>query len=125
MKFASSLRKCGCHSSCPGDLFESSVRNLSLTISGVMFIVDRTSTSGMDSTNGIFSRFSEVKTLAKNWLSVSALSFGFVALEPSGFVKVGMPCLDLSIERAYFQNLFGLNFTLAAMSCSKTPKVPC
>ena len=66
MKFASSLRKCGCHSSCPGDLLESSAHSLPLTISGVMLIVDRTSTSGMESTTGIFSRFSEVKTLAKN-----------------------------------------------------------
>ena len=61
-------------------------------------------------------------TLAKNRFSVSALSSGFVALELSGFVKVGMPCLNLNLERAYFQNLLGLSFTLAAMLRWKSPQ---
>ena len=64
MILASSLRKCGCHSSRPGELLESRARSFPLTISDVISIVDKTSTSWMESIAGIFSRFSEVKTLA-------------------------------------------------------------
>ena len=35
---------------CPGDLLESSAHSLPLTISGVILIVYKTSTSGMEST---------------------------------------------------------------------------
>ena len=64
-------------------------------------------------------RSSIVKTLAKKLFSVSALSEGVLALEPSCRVNVGIDCFDFSRDLAYFQNGLGLTLIVLAKFHSK------
>ena len=59
-----------------------------------------------------------MKTLAKKLVNVLALSLGVVAVDPSALINVGIAGLVFSLEFAYFQNAFGLSFTLMATFCS-------
>ena len=67
---------------------------------------------------GIHSLSSRVKTLTKKLFNVLALSLGVVAVDPSSSINVGIAVLVFSLEFAYFQNAFGLSFTLMASFCS-------
>ena len=118
MVLANSLKKCGCHLSCPGNLLGFSSFNFVQTVSGVISRVDKTSSNGMVGAMGIFCRSSIVKTLVKKLFNVSALSFAEVALEPFGV---------FNLDFAYFKSNFGFPFTLRAKlhsnSCLKFAQV--
>ena len=63
--------------------------------------------------SGIFSNFSSVKVLLKNWFNVSAFSLGVVASVPSGFFSDGILLL-------LFVNFLGVLLMLCAISFSKS-----
>ena len=109
-----SASSCERHLSCSCDLLGFSSFNFVQSVFGVISMVDKSSSNGIVDAVGIFCRSSIVKTLVKKSFNVSALSFSRVALEPLVLFKVGIAYLVFNLDFAYFQNNFGLPFTIRA-----------
>ena len=104
---ATSLSTRGCHLSGPGDLLGFSFINLY----SVRVMSSTGVSSCMDCRMGVSSWFSLVKTLQKKEFSVSAFSLFVDAILPFPISRSLILDVIFILERTYFQNAFGFDFT--------------